>query len=364
MSIPSARGRRRLAGASLLAAALALAAAPPDADACGGFFSRRTTTATIPSLQVEQVLIVHDPDSEQEHFIRELVFRDAKEPFGFVVPTPSQPTVAKVDGSPFRALADHFPPEPPEPLGLSSFGSGFGSGHGRSGGSSTAPVTVISEERIGSFTAFVLSASDAGALKKWLDDNQLVTTPESEAWLRHYTDLGFHFVAFRHEPASKGANTSRSETVRISFSTPLPYYPYLEPEHPGAPSTLYRVLAVWLVSTRRSVPVATVREGDATLWKRPWEEARRFPDPSLAHLTAALTPPLAALLPSGLVPAEGAREPHKSLVVQTFEDQKKHRQGWGDVVLVPESPAPMDPARQARLGKLMAALDPSYRETP
>jgi hypothetical protein len=369
-TIAESRGNRRGWAAGLLAAAaLTASTAASDADACGGFFARRAATATVPSLQVEQALIVHDPDSEQEHFIRELVFRDAKEPFGLVVPTPSQPTVTRVDGSPFPALAERFPPEPDEGIGLAGIGqirSGVASGHGKE-----APkVTVISRERIGSFTAFVLSASDAGALKKWLDDNQLVTTPESEAWLRHYTDLGFHFVAFRHEPASKGANTSRSETVRISFSTPLPYYPYREPEHLDGNPALYRVLAVWLISTRRSVPMATLQEGSSLLWKRPWQEARHGADPTALDVSKLLARPVASLLPPGFLftpPADSwgvDTTPTRRLVVQSFEDQKLQRQGWGDVVLVPESPAPMDAAHQARLGKLMATLDPSYQEKP
>ncbi len=345
---------------SFAIAALGVLTPVRDTRACGGFFARRSTTSTVtvPSLQVEQVLILHDAEKEQEHFIREIVFRDAKEPFGFVVPTPSQPTVAKVDKSPFAALAARFPPEPDPPLRLGA-GGGMGSTGSGPGGSAARTVTVISQERIGSFTAFVLAANDASALKKWLADNQLASTPESEAWLRHYVDLGFYFVAFRYEvpDAKSGAPSSKSETVRISFSTPRPYYPYLEPDHAnanakhaGLPS---RVLAVWLVSRGRSVPVAMVRDGNAVAWKRPWKEARRHGATTATSLTASLGTSLGGLLPRADADA-GSESP---LVVQTFEDQKITRRGWGDVVLVPEAPKAIDDAKMPRLEKLMAVLD-------
>jgi Uncharacterized protein conserved in bacteria (DUF2330) len=335
----------------VLATACVLAvSAPPVASACGGFFRSRTTK-TVPSLQVEQVLILHDPETEQEHFIRELVFRDAKEPFGFVVPTPSQPTVAKVDTSPFVSLARTFPPEPPPPPagggGLAGIGKGSGAGAGA--GSS---VTVLSRERIGSFTVFVLAATDAGALKKWLDDNQLATTPESDAWLAHYVKHGFYYAAFRYEmPAAKDAGaTAKSETVRISFATPLPYYPYKEPEHATAPPKLDRVLAVWLVSPARSVPVAALTEGTAASWKRPWAEPRKHRPQTTSFLGTVVGAQLEALL---------ASDASRVWDVQTFEDQKSSRRGWGDVVLVPDAPRPADAKKLERTQKLMTCLEPT-----
>jgi hypothetical protein len=212
-------------------------------------------------------------------------------------------------------------------------------------------VTVISQERIGSFTAFVLAATDAGALKKWLDDNELATTPSSEAWLKHYVDIGFHFVAFRYETDAKGGGgRSKTETVRISFATPRPFYPYLEPLHAEPPPSAPRVLAVWLVSPERGVPVAAVKdgEGDAIRWKRPWKEARLHAPTTTASLAASLGPSLGALVPAG---APGR------LVVQTFLDQKQSRRGWGDVVVVPASPEAIDAAKMKRMRKLMTSLD-------
>jgi hypothetical protein len=129
---------------SLFMATSALALlAPRSADACGGVF-RRTTTKTVPSLQVEQVLAIYDPAKEQEHFIRQLAFRDAKEPFGFIVPTPSLPTVAKVDGSPFAALARQFSPEVAACLVQTFRDATFAAPTGGAGATLTIPLTLTS----------------------------------------------------------------------------------------------------------------------------------------------------------------------------------------------------------------------------
>ena len=254
--------------------AAACSLVPSDVAACGAFFSRRTTTVTVPSLQVEQVLVIHDSKTEREHFIREVAFRDAKEPFGFVVPTPSLPTVATVARSPFEELAKDYYPDPPGRPALDLALVGL-SGAGVGGGVSTK-VTVLSEQRVGSFTAFVLAATDSAALKSWLDRNQLATTPASDAWLAHYVALSFYFVAFRYEVPDVKTTRERtkSETVRISFASPLPFYPYREPDHPKADaSPLPRELAVWLVTSERFVPVAAKKVGDDVDWRRPWIEA-------------------------------------------------------------------------------------------
>lgn len=353
--------------------AMALCSPSPTADACGGFFAKRSLKqVTVPSLQVEQVLILHDPDTEQEHFIRELVFRDADEPFGFIVPTPSLPTVAKVATPPFSKLSRLYPPE--EMLALSGIGlGGFGRG---SGGGGRPAVAVLSEQRVGSFTAFVLAANDAGALKKWLDDNALVSTPKSDAWLAHYVQSGFFFVAFRYErPAGKPSLGMKSETVRISFSTPLPYYPYKEPEHEQIPEDRRRVLTVWLASHERHVPVALRERGAARGWQRPWLEALTHPSALRRPLTEILGAELGGLLPAGrqeplpvadnLEAKAEVNGDDRWLVVQTFEDQKFDRGGWGDVVLVPESPRHgVTDAWLQRAQKLMAVLEPSLEKAP
>ncbi|MFO0659590.1 MAG: DUF2330 domain-containing protein [Polyangiaceae bacterium] len=349
-----------------MASGVLVASAEQQADACGLFFVPKAKG--LASLRVEQVLIIHDAAKEQEHFIRQISFREGDEHFGFVVPVPSKPTVAKVTGEPFKKLDDDFPMSgwnPNKPKAPVNNGPGIGLGGGFGSG---AQVNVLSTEKIGSFTAFTLEATDGAAMKKWLSDNGLGSTAVSEAWLSHYTDLKFFFVALRFDPpapAKAGAPAAsptvkppaqaneprpiRTESIRISFSTPLPFYPYLEPEHPdkGVVSQP-RVLAVWLVSQTASQPVAAIKEGDEVHWKKPWREGQTNAPIAEGVLKATLGTELSALLPTA-----------KEYVVQRFEDQKSVRTGWGDVVLLPSKPSKLDAAALEKRLKLMNVLDPA-----
>jgi hypothetical protein len=337
-----------------LAATLTLAATPHDADACGGFFPR--SPGPLPSLELERVLLAWDRFTETEHFVREVTFQRAAQPFGFVVPTPSRPEVAKVDKSPFVDLDKKFP------FGLDltiGGGQGFGAGRGRL-------VEVLEIKRLGSFTAFVLAASDAAALKRWLDENQFQTRPTAEAWLAHYVKLGFYYVAFRYEPGGGKKGDVHAETMRISFKTPHPYYPYLEPDpDESTPPALERALAVWFVSQQRMTPIAAVRGKDGVSWKKPWREGLSpKPPPLESEVRAVVGPKLP--LPRGVPMKIPLRDPdgRPQLVVQTFEDQKTSRRGFGDVVFVPEEPKDFGEEEIAKRRALLPILDPSLEASP
>lgn len=319
---------------------------------CGAFVAR--ATKTVPSLAVEQTLILFDPEQELEHFIRQIALRDPSPGFGFVVPVPEKPVVAKVKAEPFAKLARSFPVT--RGLGLAGIRAG-GSGGGMA--TAGAPVVVLSRAKVGSFTAFVLAASDAKALQKWFSDNQLVVPPEAEAWLAHYVKLGFYFAALRYEMPEKPAKngTTSSETIRISFKSPLPFYPYREPAHPR-PSDAERDLAMWLISTSAYTPVSlfepssaapTTREAE---WQRPLDQ-RSSRQLARSLLTGVLSDELLQLLPPSAV---GAAHP---LTIQVFEDQKRSREGFGDIVMVPQQQTAQSSLFLQRSRKLMASLDPA-----
>jgi hypothetical protein len=336
---------KRLRGLIVAGAFAALCGFSSPAVPCGAFVARNVKT--VPSLSVEQTLIVFDEQKQLEHFVRQVVIRDPSPGFGFVVPTPGRPEVASIENSPFEKLARHFPVS--SGLGLSAGARGGGVG---SAGPAAA-VTILSRERLGSFTAFVLAASDASALKTWLKDNQFSVEPALQDWLDHYVKLSFYFTALRYEqPKKPAAGTTSAETLRISFPTPLPYYPYREPVHVNRPEP--RELAVWLIGSRRYVPVSLSSEVPGGRWKRPWLEHSRH-DEARADLAALLGEPLAQLLPQ---PAKGG-EP-TTLHVQVFEDQKRDRRLYGDVVLVPSQPVPRNDQTLKAAGKLMKTLDPRY----
>jgi hypothetical protein len=331
------------ARALLVAAGLCAVAAPrSDARACALFGREVSESDRRPSLSYEQTLIVYDAEKHREHFVREVVFQEAREPFGFVVPTPARPEVAKVAKSPFAKLREEFPfrwVNPDRVARVAAAGMGD-------------DVQVLEVTRVGRFTAFVLSASDAAGLRSWLSRNGFAATPETAAWLAHYVKLGFFYVAMRYEPSPGDKGKTKSETVRISFDSPLPYYPYLEPDARSgkAPGTNPRLLDIWLVSTRDFVPVAP-RSGAKPDRVRPFLDGSRYKAKNVrAKLASAVEP---ALLPDG------------ELRLQRFADQKRSRMGFGDVDFVPDdadaggTPASKLPVVATEPGR---RFDPDLRE--
>lgn len=323
--------------------ALTVLLSTPIARACGAFFSVRTISPERrPSLAREKVLIIHDAARGQQHFIREVAFRKADVGFGFVVPTPTRPEVAKVDKNPFSKLRERFPfkPEPAPTIGVGRpYGEPSGSWEG---------VEVLSVEKIGSFTAFVLAATDADALAGWLKENQLTSTPETDRWLEHYVRMGFHYVAMRYDPPLLGDSEAESisaETIRISFATPIAYYPYFEPEHKRI-GTDPRLLEVWYVGSEPVIPVARVQApGESVVWKRPLMAGKDY-EGQRKRVESALDDELERLLPSG------------ELVVQTFQDQKLQRVGYHDILFAFAQPKQLTPDQLAALEPLLGILDP------
>jgi hypothetical protein len=305
----------------------------------------------VPSVQLEESLLIHDPARGMEHFVRQITFHKGTTPFGFVVPVPSRPEVASVAHAPFESLKQDYPLVAPPRADDSFFPSRSKGGEVAAAAAAPPPqVAVLSQEKLGSFTAFVLEATDASGLTAWLDENHFATPPGTVAWLAHYTALHFYYAAFRFDPgAAADGPALSSETMRISFAAGpggLPYYPYSEPQGPLEPQ---RVLAVWLVSPRAMTPAAARSDAAGNVgarWERPWKEGvDRSSPPDV--LGSALGPDLAPLLPAA---TDGGQ-----LQVQPFEDQKRSRRGWGDVVLVPRAPvSPATPKPET----LAAVLDP------
>ena len=339
-SVSSRWGLVRSSALLVTAGLCAVASTGSSAHACLEIFGPEVSESDRrPSLAYEQTLIVYDAEKRREHFVREVVFSASREPFGFVVPTPSRPEVAKLKKSPFAKLRDEFPfrrPHSERVARLAAIGM-------------EDSVQVLSVTRVGRFTAFVLSASDAAGLSSWLSQNGFVRTPEADVWLAHYVKLGFFYVAMRYEPARGDKGKTTAETIRISFDSPLPYYPYREPvpradKAPARP----RLLEIWLASTRDFVPVAS-RASDKADWVRPFLDGSRYTSASVRSTLASTVD--AELLPAG------------QLRLQRFADQKRSRVGFGDVVFVPDSAGDGGPPPEA-LRAFAETLDPAHARPP
>ena len=101
----------------------------------------------------------------------------------------------------------------------------------------------------------------------------------------------------------------------------------------------------------RVTPVAARTVNGPTEWVRPMQEGSTAgsidPWVSRAALLGALGGALQALVPPG------------PLRVQTFQDQKLSREGYGDILFAPETKGTVDPATADKLRPLLGILDPT-----
>ena len=240
----------------------------------------------------EQAVIVWDPTTGTEHFIRRADFGTDAPAFGFLVPTPSVPTLAEAPDRVFADLARAtLPDEVTETelevswTVLSAFYLGAASDKAAVGGA----VQVLHEQRVAGFDAVVLAAEAPKALATWLDDHGFASRPELEAWLAPYVERRWKLTAFK---VAADAEPSRFGTaaVRMSFQTDRPFYPYREPadqrdERAGGG----RSLAVWLVAPGGHA--GTI--GGAGAWR---------PDLLYRAPLAALPSLLEDVVPAGAIP--------------------------------------------------------------
>ena len=341
-------------GSALLLAAISATSHEPDARACGGFFRPRAE-GRLPSLSHEQALIVHDAKTSTEHFVRDVTFEGATTVFGFVVPTPTRPSITKIDASPFTTLHRLFPFDANLKVGS---GGGAVQGGGGMRGGAPGGVTVLEIKKVGSFTAFVLQATDAKGLADWLAKNQLVSTPEADTWLAHYVKMKFFYVALRYDPPAAATAGVKAETMDISFQTPIPYYPYFEPaRRADAAKDPRRLLELYTITSAPVLPVAYFEKDGKREWVRPLQSGITYRD-GTGRLFGSIgngldgssfDPAIAKYLPAAGTPR----------VVQVFQDQKVSRAGYGDVLFVPGTPEAPDPKRDAALAPLLGVLDPA-----
>ncbi len=212
--------------------ALALIAAPRVAWPCAPAPPEGAEVAIVD----EQAVIVWDPATKTEHFVRRARFATEAEAFGFLVPTPSVPELEAVDDAVFDRLEAAIGPETVVRTGLNVvpfalLATPFMMFKGAAVEQSIARggVEVLKTQRVGGYDAVVLAADDPSALADWLTENGFAKSAELEAWLAEYVAKKWKLAAFKLAKAAPGEDALATSAVRMSFSTDEPFYPYREP---------------------------------------------------------------------------------------------------------------------------------------
>lgn len=334
--------------AGALGAAVLAAGAWADARACA--------VAPREGLRVEvaeeSALIVWDPVRQEEHFIRRATFRvpgrssphaplppdhaPPPEPsFGFLVPTPTRPTLAQAPDAVFEALDRLVQPEVvrERPWRLVPTALCFPApvADSRVSAESAAPrgVDVLERVKVSGYDAAVLAADDPAALAAWLKEHGYDHRPALVGWLERYVAAGWIITAFK-------VDGDATAPVRLTFSTDRPLYPYREPEDARAPTSEPppRHLRVFLVAPERLQ--GTLGEAGA------WPATLRYasPNPALATAMGEAVP----ALPAG------------SLWLHAFDDRSSPRPGTDEVFFA------RDPAQAPKLPPARVVVIP--REVP
>src|SRR5262245_27682159 len=169
----------------------------------------------------ESAIIVWDAATKTEHFIRRAAFQATVKDFGFIVPTPSKPTLTEVDDQAFAEFARITAPKIVTRTRQTSCG-----GCGCSGGKGVflapdaaapnAKVTVLDEVQVAGYDAAVLEADNAEVLGKWLTDHGYEFSPALKDWAEAYIKMKWKFTAFKIAKKTADRPSVSSSAVRMT----------------------------------------------------------------------------------------------------------------------------------------------------
>jgi hypothetical protein len=273
----------------------------------------------------ESAIILWDAATKTEHFIRRASFQTKAKDFGFLVPTPTKPTLAESSDEAFKTLAKLTEPEVvTKPKPASGPGCGCAASAPPTAGTAE-PVRVLDEARVGGYDAVVLEADDAKALSDWLTKNGYDFSAELTGWADHYIKLKWKITAFKVARDKDKAETPGIATsaVRMTFQTEQPFFPYREPEAKekeaaakAAPQD--RLLRVFFIGEKR---MDGKLEGAAEAWPGHSIWSNKLTEENRKHLLEQLK------LPADTAPA--------TWWLTEFEDNSSPRPGKADVVFSP-----------------------------
>jgi hypothetical protein len=113
-----------------------------------------------------------------------------------------------------------------------------------------ASVNILQTAKVAGYEAAVLDASDAGALRGWLQTHGYATTPDLEEWLDVYIRQRWKITAFKIDK-TQSETDAQTQAVKMSFTTDRPFFPYREPASQRTGNSTQRVLRVFFLGPER-----------------------------------------------------------------------------------------------------------------
>lgn len=264
-----------------LALSLGLAGSVPVIQACCAV--SRSGASVVNADQT--VLMIWNPETKLQHFIRQASFKSDANDVGFLVPSPGKPELAESSNKAFETLAKITTPPPPK---------SFSDRRANSLSAPAAEVRVIEQKRVAGYDATVLQADSAEALVEWLKKNDYSYSPEVAAWAKPYIGQQWYFTALKVAPKEKAkekVSTLESPALRISFKTDKPLFPYREPITTEANKKLdidSRVLRIYFLADQEYAGAL----GPQAKWSGKTQWSNKLSDAQVKKLMAELELPL------------------------------------------------------------------------
>ena len=208
----------------------------------------------------QTVIILWDPATKTEHFIRQASFKSEGDDFGFLVPTPTQPELNESgDHQTFEFLRKLTEPEVQKvkaPSGGPGCTCAMAAPKAAAGRANLPEVRVLEEKTVAGFNAVVLEADSADALVNWLKEHEYAYSPEVQAWVKPYVDAGWKITALKVAKAKdeQAEQTVNAAALRMTFKTDRPLFPYREPDSKTAAESLgarNRLLRIYFLADAR-----------------------------------------------------------------------------------------------------------------
>ncbi len=213
----------------------------------------------------ESAIIVWDAKTRTQHFIRRASFDTKAKDIGFLVPTPNTPQLAEADDDAFYQIDTWMTPKTVYQTHRGYdftpfiFGGGsrvrtvFNMSNNALSTSDIADtsdsVTIVSQQKVAGYDATVLAANNIPSLNRWLKKHNYVSTAALMKWLQPYVARKWKITAFKIAKPNKNDSGVSSRTVRMSFHTERPFFPYREPDQKRQAGS--RILRVYFFAPQR-----------------------------------------------------------------------------------------------------------------
>jgi hypothetical protein len=208
----------------------------------------------------QTVIMIWNPETKTQHFIRKASFASDGEDFGFIVPSPTQPELAESGGAAFGRLAAITAPKV---IVRSNRQPNMGCGCSaeptlKATANRAEAVQVLAQQRVAGFDATVLKADNADSLTEWLQEHEFAYSQAVADWAQPYIEQGWVFTALKIAPPETDAEGNKvavtADTLRLTFTTDRPLFPYREPDFTAEAEQLNakeRLLRIYFLADQR-----------------------------------------------------------------------------------------------------------------